>query len=601
MNKTYITLKEGQFIPDILDCLLTNTIYFKKLTGIRATTSELQAERNSLIAESHVPVIKGKEGFFPVHKGIRIESILDYLKNDSIKYKKIMTTPESFNKVKIATELAGIDLYKEFFFLFDECDRTVKDVDYRKTIILPMEDFFKFENKAFISATAIVPSDPRFEEQNFEIVEVLPDYDYSKEMKLIITNSTFSALNYEMNTISDRPICIFLNSVKCIMEVIRQMDITEESHIYCSEEKMYPLRAQGYKAFDNINVEKEKDGIKVMKYAKYNFFTCRFNAAVDMIMAVKPTVIMMTNLYAAEHTAIDPNAEAVQIVGRFRRGVNDIIAISNIKDMEAKTEMEATSYLAGCKHSYEDIKRLLLASTTEGARDTLAEALKLVTYANFVNSDGSDNHYMYDCFLYDESVKMKFQSEESLITAYTNDYFKPIVEREVYPISDEDYKFSKSGVSFAQIKEVLITALDKLTTSEYKFEISNSQEVVEQLRQSFPDIVRGYFSLGAHKLRNCYSLQNLKSEMKLKYKETQKSNYNFIKELQEIFYDGLEDTTKELVKLLDTVIKKVGLDLEPTLKLLNDFFVLSKRKSLKGSREKGYAILKSRFNRVDND
>lgn len=601
MNKRYITLSEGQFMTDITDCLLTNNIYIKKLTGIRATTLELEAQRNSLIVESHVVVIKNKKGFFPVHKGIRVEDILNYLKNDSIKYKKIMTTPESYNKVVIAANLASIDLYKEFFFLFDECDRTVKDVDYRKTIILPMNDFFKFENKAFISATAVVPSDPRFEEQNFEIVEVMPDYDYSKEIKLIITNSTFSALRYEMNAVSDRPICIFLNSIKCIAEVIRQMDIKEEAHIYCSEDKMYPLRAHGYKAFDNIEHKDDGNGITIMKHAKYNFFTCRFNAAVDMIMCVNPTVIMVTNLYEAEHTVVDPNSEAVQVVGRFRRGVNDIIAISNIKDMGAKTEIEAKSYLAGCKHSYEDIKRLLLASTTEGAKDTLAEALKLVTYSNFVNPDGSDNHYMFDCFLYDESVKMKFQSEENLINSYTNSYFRPIVERERYPISDEDYKFSKSGVSFNQIKEVLINALDKLTISDYKFEISNNQEVIEQLRQSFPDIVRGYFTLGADRLKSCYSLHNLKSEMKLKYKDAQKSNYNFIKELQEVFYDGLEDTTVELVKLLETVIKKVGLDLKPNLKLLDDYFILSKRKSLKVSREKGYTVLKSRFNRVDNE
>ena len=64
---------------------------------------------------------------------------------------------------------------------------------------------------------------------------------------------------------------------------------------------------------------------------RYNFFTSRFFNAVDMELEEQPHVIMLTDVYFAEHTMIDPYTDAIQIVGRFRNGVSSIIYISNTK------------------------------------------------------------------------------------------------------------------------------------------------------------------------------------------------------------------------------------------------------------------------------
>ena len=63
---------------------------------------------------------------------------------------------------------------------------------------------------------------------------------------------------------------------------------------------------------------------------RYNFFTSRFFNAVDMELEEQPHVIMLTDVYFAEHTMIDPYTDAIQIVGRFRNGVSSITYISNI-------------------------------------------------------------------------------------------------------------------------------------------------------------------------------------------------------------------------------------------------------------------------------
>ena len=75
-----------------------------------------------------------------------------------IEYKKIITTPESFYKIRKAAEELNINIYKTFFCLFDECEKVTQDVDYRRKISQPIYDFFKFEQKAFVSATPLLMS-----------------------------------------------------------------------------------------------------------------------------------------------------------------------------------------------------------------------------------------------------------------------------------------------------------------------------------------------------------------------------------------------------------------------------------------------------------
>ena len=44
-----------------------------------------------------------------------------------------------------------------------------------------------------VSATPIVPSDPRFEEQKFRLIEIKPDYNYTKTAGIIHTNNVLEA------------------------------------------------------------------------------------------------------------------------------------------------------------------------------------------------------------------------------------------------------------------------------------------------------------------------------------------------------------------------------------------------------------------------
>ena len=81
-----ITIDKGQRLSDIMDEIQPNTILHKTVCGIGATTLELETERNSIIIEPNVPVIKGKEQKHPsmlgVYEGVSTKDIAEYIKGE---------------------------------------------------------------------------------------------------------------------------------------------------------------------------------------------------------------------------------------------------------------------------------------------------------------------------------------------------------------------------------------------------------------------------------------------------------------------------------------------------------------------------------------
>ena len=81
-------LGKVQYLTEVLPEIPTNTILYKKLTGLGATYGEIKAKRNSIIIEPNVPVIIGKcndpkhkdDNLFGVYEGVYTDAIVTYLK-----------------------------------------------------------------------------------------------------------------------------------------------------------------------------------------------------------------------------------------------------------------------------------------------------------------------------------------------------------------------------------------------------------------------------------------------------------------------------------------------------------------------------------------
>ena len=574
----------------------TNSHIDKTLPGLGATTLELSTLRNSILMEPNVPVIKGKKrkGLLSVYEGVTIDDVIDYL-SSNIQYKKIMVTPESFFKIKEAAEFLNINLYEDYMFLFDESDRIIQDVGFRKKISFPMDDFFRFKNKAFISATALEPSDPRFKKHGFEHPVIQPDFDYSKDIDLITTNNVYLSLK---NAIANNPsdsYCVFFNSTNMIGACVKKMETQAESQIYCSRESVYQLRLS---KFPHVN-----DHLQGFK--KYNFFTSRFNSAVDIMMDTKPVVIILTDVHSANHSMVHPKTESVQIVGRFRNGASKIIHITNLDaELLPKSEEEIKGWLSGCEQTYNNLRSLHKAATNQGAKDLLSDCLTLIPYANFINADGSKNYFMEDNTFLEESIKRSYLNEKAFVDSYKFAHFNPTHFMEDYPLSDlKDNKLT-SGISMSSVVEAVIESLTKIDDPASPYTFDNRQTVSNELEKSFPEIVEAFKLLGPDELRkNGYSKTQIKKAVKARKMENQKSNYGFLVSLQNSFEDGIDYPTHELRRLLVLAIAKNGLTLRPHITLLQDYFEMSNRKTLgfdKMDKEiKGYRIIQCKFNRPE--
>lgn len=404
----------------------TDTIIFKTLTGIGATHGEilLYRHRHSIIIEPNVPVLTGKRDaideesgklMYPdilvVYKGIRQSKVESYLKSD-VTPKKILCTPEAYEaKVKPAIENSSFDLYNDFFMLLDECDRLIKDVDFREKIILPIEDFFKFKQKAMISATVIVPSDPRFEENGFRILKIEPQFDYAKPITLISTNNVVGSLQKVIKSEPEQDYFIFVNSTNLTHSIIKLLDIETKSRVFCASTSVTKLSNEEFKDASS----------RLGNFKQFNFLTSRFFGAVDIkLNGKKPNVIMITDLYQAEFTTLDPYTDSVQIAGRLRNGVNKLYHITNYKsDIKVFHEEAVLKNIHDSFKEYKGIADRKEDATTEGARKTLEQALKGTGISLMIDDNGKLNWFMVDNALLDNKVKGYYRAKKLLEKAYS--------------------------------------------------------------------------------------------------------------------------------------------------------------------------------------
>lgn len=531
MLKRIIKIGKGQFIGEVCPFLPSNAFINKKIPKSGATTGELLCERHSLILVPNTPVITGKVAsmkksfgkdilgvFYPENN---VVDIVKYLESD-VPFKKILTTPESYKYVCSAFErLEGkFNRYKDFFLLYDESEKMIQDVSYRKTIIAPLNDFFKFEQRSMISATPIVPSDPRFELHRFEHVVFQPDYDYSQSLNLMVTNNILKATKDYISESDDSHYCFFMNSTDGILTLIKYLGIEDDSQVFCSDDSVKKLRRYGF-----MNCSS-----KLLPVKKFNFYTSRFYSAVDIELSVKPNVILLTDLYFAEYSIFDPATEAVQAIGRFRNGIISATHITNINTkISYQTRDMAQRYLDGSFEAYQRIFTLKESSTiNSGDYDAYNRALTVIPFKHFVlEGTCQKDYFKIDNKLDEDMVKSYYSSKERLVNSYdTVSNFNVSVIEKRYKATDED-RFRRELIkSESQAIKTIVEQIEKCESSKEEFVIDNSMELMLELEDDYPEIFAFYKILGLKAIKEAnYNLKRLRKMHKTSVRELMFSKF----------------------------------------------------------------------------
>lgn len=586
LNLTVATLLAGERLINALktigeEIIPDNSIVDKTETGIGATYLELyKTNRPSIIIEPTVPVIRdktfNKNKFLAVYEDCKWQDVVKYLKRTDVKWKKLLTTPESFWKIKRACEELNINMYDMFFCLFDECEKLTQDSGYRKKITQPIKDFFLFKHKAMVSATLLLPVyDPRF--KGFRLIKVKPKYDYRKNLTLIVTNNYEGTVrNILLNNYTDNhPVFIFYNTTDGIDGLINTLGIKEESKVFCSRDSMRKLKKRGFmNVSDNFS----------LPLAKYNFLTCRFYSALDIILKEheKPDVLLLTNLYQAEHSMIDPYTEAIQAQGRFRKVFNgtrfrSLTHITNVRNtLTVKSDEELDDEMKEFFKTYEHLKGRLQAATTVHSRNAILKEMGKVSFAEFIDGDGDIDYFAIRNRYNGERVRRLYLSGEALRQGYEATGHFNVNYQHIFQPGGEDDRFEISrAATFAERCKLMLARLDELKNlkqSDSTFDFDSYAAIFKEVKDG-ELIVEAYSKLGQGVFEeNKYRRADIKKALEKYNTEALRFSPEVLQEIQATFPLNVKIEQDKIQEDLRAIYKRYGIEYTVRKVTIKDYY-----------------------------
>ena len=558
-----ITLAKGQYLSDVMNEIPSNCILSKRIPGCGATTLELDTNRSSIIIVPNVPVIVSKCNKYPnllgVYENVTVGEVCNYINKNHIR--KIMTTPESFSKVKSACEKCNINIYTNFFLLMDECHQLIKDVDYRTNIVMPMNDFFRFNCKALVSATPIGFSDPRFEEKHFDIIEITADYDYKQDITVTQTYNIAKAVGKYLEK-HNGTICFFLNSVVEIYSLMNHFDILKDSAVYCAPKSRSKLKNEY--GFTNAYTEWSAETMK-----KYNFFTGRFYTAFDLELDYKPDLVMITDPYNAKYSMLDVDTDCIQICGRFRNGINSATHIYRVNpEIVVKSREQMEWEISAHEFAYTTIQTLYNSAENKESRFAFGAVLETLPFRKFQYPDFTKNWFAIDNEINEVLVQSQYQSDIFIKEWYKDcHFFNPSFTKCEYNENDEKLKIIKSARSVKEKRRKMVQQLSEIEEpfSEYALDYINDMRKID------PFIVDAYEVLGKERIEELnYNQKKMNEEMIL----AQRKGNKVVKLIKNTFKTGCRYTNEfianELTRIFD--LMHIHPEKDITSKMILDYF-----------------------------
>ena len=472
-----------------------------------------------------------------------VDDIKEYIVNTKGKYYKFLVTPESFYKVKEAFKELELSVYNECFMLFDESHKLVKDADYREGIYLPLDDFFQFKGKALVSATPVELSDPRF--KDFQKLVIEPQFDYQVNIAIQYTNNTLERFKVTIKELESDCICIFFNSTDSIYALMEKVGILDESTVFCAPKSVHKLKQSlnfknAYSKFDP----------KLMK--KFNFFTSRFNAGMDIELNYKPDLIMLSDVNLVEHTVLDPFSDMIQIVGRFRNGLNYITHITNsFKDYTYRSKEDVLHEVDIYEANYMYIYRELGNANDNGSQCAFRTLLKTSPFNQFLDSNKKKSYCAIDNYVNDVMVRNMYLNEDTLFATYTDEflmrYFFAFRGSYFYKVGNVEWlQLRNANKSIISKRKVIVDILEKVLP----YETESDYEFRNDICKADPLIIEAVETLGIAEVRRLrYITMNLKLAI---YKAKCKSP-----QVTELIHDYFKVGGKYLLTDIKATIKRI--------------------------------------------
>ena len=213
----------------------------------------------------------------------------------------------------------------------------------------------------------------------------------------------------------------------------------------------------------------------------------------------------------APFSAVDPQTEVVQAIGRFRNGVARAYHIANTSDnLQCQTREALERRLTGEENIYNQIRQI--QPDGEDEAQARFQALNGMAYKRFVTRDGNRNHFMWDNAWTDEQIKAYYRYPSTLTAAYKSAPFRLTVCTAHYPITDADrLRREKAKMNTHELWREVVGQLAKLQTAHSDMEPAFLQE---ELGNEFAAIVQAFTILGTKRMEELgYSRSKIEAAM----------------------------------------------------------------------------------------
>ena len=356
----------------------------KKISGIGATTLEINSKRNSIIvlptkALAYSKHLKHVDTLYVGSaigdkKNVSNAEINKYLAQGG--YKKFLVVADSLKRL---LGLIKEENYNNYFLMIDEIDVFQSDSNYRPQLEDVIDYYLKFlpKNRCMVTATMRKFSNPQLEHEcRFNATWIC---DAPREVKLLHTDNITMAVVEEILRHPNEKIFVAYNSIVHIREIILELEeeIRRDCAILCSEAS---IKEAG--SYYMPKLEKGEDG-KERLPNRINFATCCYFTGID-IEDEYHLISVSDPRHSHSILSID---RMRQIHGRCRvsRGVlSETILYSTFRKEEVKTIFDELKK----RRKYENYSEYLIYKAKK--------VLSLIGSADELSTNDSDLRELFD-------------------------------------------------------------------------------------------------------------------------------------------------------------------------------------------------------------
>lgn len=308
VNQTMNVNAGVQYLSQVLNALPDNCIFDKGRVGAGGTHIALTEECNTVIAVPFVSLIENKVAqfngqVFGLYGGVTYKELKAYLADDSIKYKKVMVTYDSLDKVIPAIEAP------EWKLMIDEYHLLFTQYSFRRDAVQTVLDNYK-QFKSFCFLTATVLEDDFILEELKDVQVVRAVWEEVKEVfvdsircEIDVVATAAKVIQEHLSGEIEGNAYIFVNSIEFIKDLVKACNLTDDNTrvIYSKNNKTQLTISRG------ATMDKPK---------KINLLTSTVFEGADLYDEDGRTYIVSDN--KKQHTLTDISTSFQQIAGRIR-------------------------------------------------------------------------------------------------------------------------------------------------------------------------------------------------------------------------------------------------------------------------------------------